>query len=47
MPDVKFLVVEVDSGNDPVFIAANVKHVVVANLIGCIKRSLDIRETHE
>lgn len=47
MPDVKLLVVEVDSSNNPVFIAANVEHVVVANFISGIKRSLDIRKTHE
>jgi hypothetical protein len=33
MPDVELLKIKVDGGNDPVFIAANVKNVKIFHLI--------------
>ena len=33
MPDIELLVIEVNGGNDPVFIAAYVKNVIISNLV--------------
>lgn len=39
--------IEVNGGNDSVFVAANVKHIVTINFICGIKHGLDFREVHE
>ena len=33
MPDIEFLIIKMDGGNDPVFIAANVKNVIIIHLV--------------
>jgi hypothetical protein len=47
MSDVHDLGVEVDSGNDPVFVATNVKNVIHINFVGRIKCALDIGKVRE
>jgi len=42
VPDIELLMIKVDCGNDPVFIAANVEYIVVANFIGGVKRRFNI-----
>ncbi len=42
MPDIKLLVIEMDSGNDPVFIAADIKNIEVSNFIRGIERGFYI-----
>ena len=47
MPDIKLLMIEVDGGNDPVFVATNVEYIVIANFISGVKRGFDLGKVRE
>jgi hypothetical protein len=47
MPDVHDIGVEVNGGNDPVLVAANVKNVVNIDLISRVESRLEIRKLTE
>ena len=40
MPDIQFLVIEMDGGNDPVFVATNIKNVEIINLVSGVECGL-------
>lgn len=42
MPDINLLAIKMDSGNDPVFIAANIKNIEISNFIRGIERGFYI-----
>ncbi len=47
MPDIQLLVIEMDGGNDPVFVAAYIKNIEIANFIRSIERGLYIGKVDE
>ena len=47
MPDIKLLMIEVDGGNDPVFVTTNVEHIVIASFVRGVKRGFDLGKVRE
>jgi hypothetical protein len=44
MPDIQLLVIEVNGGNDPVFIAANIKNIIRFNFVRGVERHFNLGE---
>nr|WP_243700941.1 hypothetical protein [Paralcaligenes ureilyticus] len=44
IPNIQFLIIKMDSGDNPVFITANVENVIFLNFVGRIERRFNIRE---
>ena len=47
MPDIQFLVIEMDGGNDPVFVATNIKNIKITNFVSGVERGLYISKVDE